>query len=625
MVDWDFSGQARRIDLHLRAKYPLLKTRLFKSENYRFIIFISNPEIDIVSLQQEFDHSIRFATAPVSLVNKIPEKYNEELEVISDDNIPCAFEGVPLSVGDFINFIRCKYPTIIVSNLEEDHDKHTITVYLFGNVDESIKNSIQKTLNEFKCSYKCLVKDGSDKKPALNKPANKDAEEVFFIQASSLSRLGQDLPFLKRDETLWFDNLEKIYKGEFTKDDLFFFNPAEASCFVNFSVFKNINLRNHLLLYDIVYCTLPLGVNDNFFEEQKITRKEFVDLVHNGRVKILNIQPETRLDYKLLKELNEANPSAIISRRALAALCAIDIVSINKDYIFNDPDFSSMLVPLTAAISEKIGINQKELINSIMWPRMALRKSFECLNDASTKRISNYGVNKHVYSYLPKELQRQEYEFEFTVNAEAIHIAHALDATYFPFMEDKTGYSDKPYAQMMGNALNFYKCAKKDTLKNYFKIQDKKKAGIPQIDLISIFEINDYIPIEEFEKEVSKKFLRKGARSLFQELSSISTSECKSKIAAYNKKIESLIDKKKNENLFIDVGTDTAGLFIPFLTTAKDVITISEKKAQEKIPFVKKFFDKLGEFFYSNDSEKKAISLLTKINRVARLKKDYKQ
>jgi hypothetical protein len=231
--DWDHSGQARRIDLHLRTKYPLLKTRLFKIENNRYCIFISNPEIDIESLSKEFDYSIRFVTAPVTLINKIPENYNEELQVISDDNIPCAFEGLPLNVGNFINLIRCKYPDIIVSDIEEDHGSHTITVHLFGHVDESIKESIQKTLDGFKCSYKCLVKGGSDKKPALDKPAKSDADEVFFIRASSLSRLGQDLPFLKRDEALWFDNLEKIYKGEFTKDDLFFFNSTETSCFVN--------------------------------------------------------------------------------------------------------------------------------------------------------------------------------------------------------------------------------------------------------------------------------------------------------------------------------------------------------------------------------------------------------
>jgi hypothetical protein len=349
---------------------------------------------------------------------------------------------------------------------------------------------------------------------------------------------------------------------------------------------------------------------------------KFIDLVHKGRVKILNTQPETRLDYKLLKELYDANSSAVISRRALAALCAIDIVSINKDYIFNDTEFSSMLVPMTAAVSEKLGINQKELINSIMWPRMALRKSFECLNDASTKRISNYGVNKHVYFNLPKELQRQEYEFELGVNAEAIHIAHALDATYFPFMGDK-GYSDKPYALMMGNALNFYKCAKKDILKSYFNIQDKKIAGIPQIDLISIFEINDYISIEEFEKETSDSFLRKGARSLFKELSTVSESERKSIIAVYNKKIASLNDRRKYKDFAIDLGTDTAGLYVPFLSTAKNLAKFTEKKSL-KIPIINKYVDKVVELFYSKKFEKNHISLLTKINRVARLKREYK-
>jgi len=478
----DYSGWIRRIDLRLRAKYPSIKTRIFKIEFRKYCIFIENQGLDFEVLRKDFDRTIRYITAPVFLTNMIPEHYAEELPAISDDHIPNSFEGLYLTLFDMANLIESKYPEVSVSDIKTIRP-HMVEVRLQGHVDEKTKEAISLLLSDTKFPGHAVIDDGGGE-GSIVAPSN----PVFYIpSARSVSRL--DLPFLKRDEELWFDHLNAIYAGDFQKKDLFFFDAADTACFVDFSVFDNINLRNHLLLYDVVFCALPPREQmAKFLANQKIMRDEIVYLASRGRLKIINIQPELKLDSKLLRDVYEAHKFAVISRRAVAALCAVDIVSINQNYIFNHPDLYPLTLPLAEALSELGRQDISNVLNFIMWPKNALRSSFEALQQASSKAVSNFGVNNLILQTVSHKLA-DRYEFEFTMCAESIHVAHALDATYFPTKDDATGFTDLPYALMMGNALNFYKSATGATVDELLKIEQNKAVGNSLIDPISVFEI----------------------------------------------------------------------------------------------------------------------------------------
>ena len=45
------------------------------------------------------------------------------------------------------------------------------------------------------------------------------------------------------------------------------------------------------------------------------------------------------------------------------------------------------------------------------------------------------------------------------------------------------------------------------------------------MELLSIFEINDYIPLVEFEQSSSNAFIRKGMNSLFYDLCNMQNNE----------------------------------------------------------------------------------------------------
>ena len=142
-----------------------------------------------------------------------------------------------------------------------------------------------------------------------------------------------------------------------------------------------------------------------------------------------------------INELFRTNPAAVISRRAISALSAIDLAELNKNYIFNDPELEPYIYPLIKDISDIFGINHDIVSNYLLWPRKALRSSLDTLNQAGPRGIARYGVNNTIMSSW--QLDRKDvYEFEFTVNSDSIHLAHALDATYFPFYTEEGKYTD---------------------------------------------------------------------------------------------------------------------------------------------------------------------------------------
>lgn len=612
-----YDGWCRRIDLSFRSRYPYINTRIFKLNDHEFQIFVAEDIKDFFELQKIFNHEIKFLTAPVKLVDREPSNYITELKCIEDKDIPSKFEGFPLTMNQIYNHIFSIHPKIKISGINEDHQNHTIIVKYIKEISDTEYNDLQKTLDALKSPYPFQLKQEGDKEVRLQ-----SNDEVFHI-LSSKSRQSLNCTFLERDERFWFDNVEGIYKGTVSKDNLYFIKPNKTSCLVNFSKFQNANLRNHLLLYDIVYCVLPLAENmGTFLHDQKISKAEILHLVERGRLIILNMQPESRLDYGFLNEAFQTNSTAVVSRRALSALCAIDLVAMNKSYLFSNPELSKLLFPLMQEIATITGKDINTVSNFLLWPKQALRASLDTLNEAGPMGISRYGVNKPIIEGLPSK-NKEEIEFEFIVNSDQIHLAHALDATYFPFFISGQQYSDHPYALIMGNMLNFFKTTNLENLGNIFDseyIQHRKNLSI---DLISSFDVNDYIPIHDFEDEISSSVIRSGMNSLFSELSLLEIDERNKRISIYNTEVEKALSKKNVTKHLLDLGEDGLGMVIPLLGSVKKLSTLGTKKAMQKFPA----FQSLSEFIEdktgSKDQEQRNVSILTQINRVARLKRSY--
>lgn len=614
----NYDGWCRRIDLIFRAKFPYLTTRIFKKSTYEYQLYVESEVDDFDSLERTFNHEIRYITAPIKLVNKIPVSYDQEIDGISDKDIPSGFEGIPFTLNQTLIHISSVHSDVIFNGISEDHENKKIIIEVCESTDSNAIRDIQNTAEALKCPCSFNIVTGNSLNPQI-----KISDEVFNI-APSKSREMLSCEFLVRDERLWYDNVDSFYDGSFKKSDLYFIDQTKTSCLVNFSKFQNSNIRNHLLLYDVVYCVLPFSSDmSEFLKTQKITRNEILDLVKRGRLKIINMQPEVRLDYGFINEAYSENPSSVVSRRALAALAAIDLVELNESYIFSDPELNKYIYPLLKEMSELTQTSIETISNYLLWPKHALRTSLDTLNQSGPMGIARYGVNKPIIDSWPKTKDKEKFEFEFLVNSDQIHLAHALDATYFPFYIDGDKYTDHPYALMMGGLLNFYKSARYEALSQVFDIKEMKRINNPSLSLISTFDINDYIPIDSFEEEISSSVVRKGMNSLFAELCMLDDAKRNERISEYNTEVDKALRSKNVSKHALDLGEDAIGIVVPFLATGKKLISKGTQAAMKKFPVIQSISEFVEDKALGRSEQARYISLLSRVNRVARLKRNF--
>lgn len=582
----DYTNEVRRIELKLREKYPTIRTEIFWVTEGRYRIVIKEYLGDF----EEISHTFKRSICPLHLYIEIsemePDVFVAKISPINDDEIPLNFSGIFHNAYTLKNLIECQVPEVNVVSVT--FDDNTKTLILEVNGDKNQYGYVHKVTKNAGFGTKIEVVESTTEISKIKPPEN----SVFFIHPSrELSAM--QLPFLRRDEALWFDNVKSIYNGTFKKEDLYFYKSEEKACYINFSIFNHRNIRNQLLMYDTIYCSLPLmGELENFFKEQGITRKEFLYLASKSRVKVIINQPEMRHQYDLFREIFEINQNAIISRRALAALCAIDIVSISNNYILNDPEVLPFVKPLIRAIADVSGSDPNAVERMMMWPNSAVRASFEPLHESSSKRISNYGVNNIVLNSAPQAFNNK-FNFEFVVNAESIRIAHALNATYFPHLSDVSGYSDEPFVLMMGNLLNHYTTFTKDHLADTIQTEILKESGIRIIDPIKVIETNTYLPIQEFEAIAGTKYIRKGFKSLFDELGQLENDERNDRIRHYNFELEELLGYEGFKGGAFDLGTDAIGL--PLFGIGKRIGTFIYSKIKERSDGFLNFAEKMEE------------------------------
>ncbi len=631
-MEMDASGMVRRTDLYLRTEYPDLITIIYRIEANSFKIYCEGFDEDFEQFQKDFDYSIKMISAPVTLTQEHPNNYIETIPQILDSEISKGFEGIGMTLNMISNVILAKFPKINFLKIEQSQNR-TVTIFTKSYIEEIpngkfhhfLNTGDRKLLEDFLEGLKMPVKfeiidKESDEVNDLSKfiPEN----PIQTIEATKL-RNQYNNEFSKRDEALWFDKIDTIFEGSFKKENLYFFNPNEYSCYVDYSAFKNIDLRNHLFLFETVYITLPYDRNIvEWLKESKISKNEFLDLIIRGRVKLILTQPEFRYDISFIKDAFNANPNAVITRRAIAALHQIDIVEMSNNYLLNEATIFQELKPFCQIIADIMKVDMKFYYNLMVWPIKARRKSFEYLLTNGGFSTAAYGVNNVIEPWISNAVNK-DLAFEFTVNSESIHLANALNATYFPFHSEE-GYSDQYYANAMGDLLNFYKNANKTNIATFVDDRESFKSGVIPINPIDIIEVNDFITIAELESELAKNKIFPGSKNLIDSLAPLSIEDRQAKINYYNNEVVKNLNPKKITPDAIDLGTNIivdsigAATGLGFLGTAYSML----KNGAKGIDKITNLSEKL-ESAFNEDHDKSNIHYLTKINRVAKLKRYY--
>ena len=610
----NYDSQCRRMDLHLRAKFPYLNTIIYKMEKSSYKIFIENYK-DFNQISDYFHNNIRYMATNVTLNNITSDNFSSILPKICDTDISKDFEGVSFTIPSLKNYIYSKYPEINFVSIVEDFKNEILKL----TINESMKleriENIEKELYKIGIPFKIEIFIEINEQKTTFQSTNILNSDPLLMESSKKFKM-LNLPFIERDEKLWFDSLDNIYNNKIRKSDLYFFDKNKTKCILNLSILNNVNIRNLLLLYDVIYCILPLKENmKSMLSLQKLVTDDLLYLVQVGRIIFINFQPESILDYGFLNEIYQENNNAVVGRRALSTLNLIDIVEIKNNYIFSDIEIKNKLISISSDLADSLNINYDNLMNFLFWPEQALRIGFESLNFTGPIGIGQFGVNNLINPLLPKE-NMEAYKFEFMMHSPSIHLAHSLDATYFPFFDEKHKYSDYPYISIMSNILNSFKQL---NLNSSNVIKTNKS-----MELLSIFEINDFIPLEEFEQSSSNAFIRKGMNSLFYDLCNMQNNEKIEIIKKYNSDVNKMIKTKSLQSKGLDLISETASNFIPGISAIIKLLKSGNKIFKNKSSKYNELSELIEyKILHNNrDKNKEYISLLSQINRVARLKQD---
>ncbi|BDU25217.1 hypothetical protein FLGSB24_19610 [Flavobacterium sp. GSB-24] len=628
--EMSFKGVIKRADLNLRGEYPQMSTSIYQISDSNFVIYCQNVGDNFQDIVENFNHSIRPISVPVTVVKEAPLEFQEIIDPIEDSAISKGFEGMYLSAVMLFNLLLSKFPSVRFYKIETVQTgvkiftaRHVLndgqsTTHKFLSIGE--RSKVENFLKGMNLPFDFEVVDQHMEEEIDDFPQY-EFDAIQFLHSSRL-RKNNGFEFSKRDESLWFDNVDKIFEGSFKKNDLYFYNEKNYSCYVDFSIFTNIDLRNHLLLFQVVYLTPPFETKiEKWLKEANILKKEFLDLIKKGRIKLVLTQMESRYDLSFLMEAYEACPDAVITRRALAALQQTDIVSISDNYIFNDPDVLNQIGQVCALLGQETGVDSRFLMEMLTWPIKARRQSFEALHQKGTFGTSIFGINNLLERKI-SEQSGKDRSFEFTMFSSSIHLSNALEATYFPFGSPED-YSDQFYACLMGDFLNFYKCATGGYLNSYAENDIKAQNGVIQINPIDIIRVNDFISVTELEKEIDRFPTFSGGKLLMETLALLTEDERTEKVAHYNNEIVKKLNKGKINPNTIDLVTSVAldGLGMvtgnPLIGTAFSTLKFGGNTVRQSAVF-EKFNNKIQSAM--QDADRMNIRYLDKISRVARIK-----
>lgn len=631
------AGYIKRVDLTLRAHYLGIKTQIFEVAPDQFEIYCHNFEGNFYIIKNHFDQSIKGIIMPVELTDKKPKIY---LSIVKpfDEGSFTTYEGEAFTKVGLLNLLMGKFPNVFFKNIQVERDILTIytcsfseilspsvTEYRFLNLKDrdKILNFMERL--ELPFSYE-IIEEKSEGRPDLT--IQNVFNSVQFIYASNFPHY-KPVPYEQRDEALWYDKIEDINAGKFNKDDFYFYNAADYSCYADYSSFPNIDVRNLLLLFQTVYITPPIEWPFTaWLNKMNIHFNDFADLVKNGRIRLVLTQPKERYIHNgWFNEVFQDSPNHIISRRAIGAFLQHDIVTLADNYILKDFYDEKMWMDFLHKAKPIAQFDPRTVYERLMWPLKAKRMSFQYLNEGGLLKTAAFGINRAVQGLIPAN-STNNLQFEFDMAAPSVHLSNALNSIYFPF-KTESGYSDSVYANILGNMLNMYRNISPGNLKELNTNSEKIEKGINELSPVDLFEFDKYISLQEVEKILTKNKAFPRGKRLFESLATLSPENRMKKITDYNNKVRKAIAGKGvikdsldfSTNIVLDgigqvSGFGWVGSIISLLK-----ILASKSNINSSIP--EKLKLKLEEASYQKNPDKANIHFLTQINRVARLKENF--
>ena len=379
----------------------------------------------------------------------------------------------------------------------------------------------------------------------------RNGENPMFVWAS---RLRPGAPsYVVDDERFWFDNIESIGANRFDRNRFPGVDDGTYRCYFDFTLgeAKHLNLRHALLLYDEVWCSLPLReCQESFLAAQGLSKDDLLEIVESGRLKFVTTQPEERLDVGLLESINERDGCAIMGRRTTAALLVADVVRTYEQSFLRDPHLLPLIRAASEFLAERVGVDRNGLLQVMLWPLVSLRGGLSRVLDMGSKGGPYLSLADAVAG-LVNDVQGVDVQLEAVIAGEPVHLGHALDATVFgPLNEHPAHRNMKGF---LGHWLNSHRCFNAELGPAWVENERRRMAGKSIVPPLPLFEFKPAIPIKEVLWDTQLASTRGAGRSLYARLSSLPTDERAAEIEKLSAALREQGRRQTGTSIHLDV------------------------------------------------------------------------
>ena len=397
-------------------------------------------------------------------------------------------------------------------------------------------------------------------------------------------------------------------------------------CYLDLTVGEtHINLRQALLFYDEIWCSLPLEEShEDFFRAQALSEDDLLAMVDAGRLKFLTTQPEERLQIRFLERVYEHDHEAILGRRTTAALLVADVASVADSSLLNDSGIFVAMGVLANELSSVLCVKKEDLLRSFLWPMASRRGSLHGLLDSGSKGGPALDLAKAVAA-LVKTRTGVDIELEALVLSEAVHLGHALGGTILGPLEEPNSYH--LLREIIGRHLNFHKYFNQESVGVWAKNETRRIAGSRILPAIPMFEFDPKIPMGEFLADTTLGSTRKKGRCLYARLAGLPRESRQEEIDLLESKLRTIVRRKTGTMVdldTLDASVATGSIFLDFvfppltsLCKLSGSVIQRLRKKQKVDDMIMSLEDSLVRFGHSQE-----LDFLSRVNRVATFRRE---
>lgn len=613
-------GMVRRTDVWLRAIYPHLTTRIFEIEPHQYVIFFGKDDLDAELIRYRFNHNIRPAGLWCDVSNEEPKSFLREVLPIDDYQIAHGFEGFPATLYDIQKILLSKFPDLPIPHRSPNQNNPIVIVFEAPLTHEQEQN-VRTVLDGIFPNWPI----GIAVEPPMEEKG-KTKHNVGIGLDIKPSRLRPAAPaFVREDESFWFNNIDGIFGGRVNPDSFIGTKNAGMACYIDASVSKQIDLRQGILLYDTIYLTPPLFDSEHcsFWDDQHVNQDDILELIEAGRVRLILKQPEERTDPKFLSAAYERSPSAVIGRLTAAAIFASDIVQMADSYVLAQPELKPLVGELSKLLAAENNLSLETMSQLLLWPLHARRYCLQGLMNQGLMGFSNVSQGKILAEEIKASIGK-DLELEALFTSDEVHIAHALNATLIPPLQEMSGWILP--RRIVGDRLNFYRGFTKETASIWAENERRKISHSRILPPLPLFNFEKRAPIGDLIAVTAQSSTRRKGRALVTRLSELQSEEREAEIERIAQEFYELGIQKTRRNLRVDFASDSFDLIVEALNTSvfpvKSAWSFLTRcfEFSRRIPSLDTLADTIEVSINSKLGRNSDLDFLSKVSRVAEIR-----